>query len=59
MTSRTHTPEDVKKIVKPWVSLTMKDIREIAPLWFEQEKHECSLKEFVELIEIMVRLKNQ
>jgi hypothetical protein len=46
-------------IQRPFVGLTIKDIREIAPLWFEQEKHECSLKEFVELIEAMLRLKNQ
>ena len=28
-TSRTHTPEDVQKIMKPWVNLTSAEIGEI------------------------------
>ena len=28
-TSRAHTPEDVQKIIKPWVNLTSEEIGEI------------------------------
>jgi hypothetical protein len=29
MTSKTHTPEDIKKIQKEWVGLTLEEIKDI------------------------------
>jgi hypothetical protein len=41
MTSRTHTPEDVQKIMKPWVGLTNQEMLDFIEEFMgsEQERH--------------------
>ena len=40
---------------RDWEGLTMEELREIAPIWFERE---TSLKDFVEIIEEKLKEKN-
>ena len=56
MTSRTHTPEDVQKIMTPWVGLTDEEIEVLA------KKHngifyDCDI-EFAHAIEAKLKEKN-
>ena len=41
MTSRTHTPEDTQKIMKPWVGLTNQEMLDFIEEFMgsEQERH--------------------
>ena len=41
MTSRTHTPEDAQKIMKPWVGLTNQEMLDFIDEFMgsEQERH--------------------
>jgi hypothetical protein len=41
MTVRTHTPEDVQKIMEPWVGLTEEERKEI---WNVGEKKDQALR---------------
>jgi hypothetical protein len=40
---------------RDWEGLTMEELREIAPIWFERE---TSLKDFVEIVEAKLKEKN-
>jgi len=51
MTSRTHTPEDINKIQKEWVSLTDEEI------YFEMP-YKDTLFEFARAIEAKLKEKN-
>ena len=41
MTSRTHTPEDTQKIMKPWIGLTNQEMLDFIEEFMgsEQERH--------------------
>jgi vacuolar-type H+-ATPase subunit E/Vma4 len=49
-TCRTTTPEDVRKIIKPWVGLTDEEVKHIADSEWEEA--------FVRLIEAKLKEKN-
>jgi hypothetical protein len=52
MTSRTHTPEDIKKIQKEWVGLTDK---EVVILAYQSKENECTA---IRLAEAKLKEKN-
>ena len=50
MSSRTHTPEDVQKIMEPWVGLTKNEVETLSYIaegntWVAIELAEAKLKE--------------
>ena len=50
MANRIHTPEDVKKIMKPWVGLTKNEVETLSYIaegntWIAIERAESKLKE--------------
>ena len=58
MTSRTHTPEDVQKIMKPWVGLTELEKAEITNLkWWDWEDT-FDIDGFIKAIEAKLKEKN-
>ena len=60
MTSRTHTPEDVQKIMKPWVGLTDEEIKAF-DTWHDNREEEIGWvnpSEIVAYIEAKLKEKN-
>ena len=60
MTSRTHTPEDVQKIMKPWVGLTDEEIKAF-DTWHDNREEEVGWvnpSEIVAYIETKLKEKN-
>lgn len=58
MSSRTHTPEDVQKIMEPWVGLTELEKAEITSLkWWDWEDT-FDIDGFVRAIEAKLKEKN-
>jgi hypothetical protein len=67
MTSRTHTPEDVQKIMKPWVGLTDSemleclkavDVATAVNLLMSQYEMPPTFKVYAEAIEAKLKEKN-
>jgi hypothetical protein len=58
MSSRTHTPEDVQKIMEPWVGLTELEKAEITSLkWWDWEDT-FDIDGFIKTIEAKLKEKN-
>jgi len=55
MTSRTHTPEDVQKIMKPWVGLTAKERSE---LWWKTDMSKMPEHDYGKAVEAKLKEKN-
>jgi hypothetical protein len=55
MTSRVHTPEDVKKIQRPWVDLTPE---EILDMFDDQQVYGSKWLEFARAVENKLKEKN-
>ena len=61
MTSRTHTPEDVQKIMKPWVELTDDEIEKVYALTakdYRQKKMPPAQIMFAKTIQEFLKKKN-
>jgi hypothetical protein len=54
MTSRTHTPEDIKKIQKEWVGLTDEEVKQLSNDCVEVRDE----NEFIRAIEAKLKEKN-
>ena len=62
MTSRTHTPEDVQKIMKPWVELTDHEIEMIYSVTIKVRKKDTMPEEqkmFARTIQKLLEEKNK
>ena len=58
MTSRVHTPEDVKKIQRQWVDLTPADFENLEQLYGNKVANDFVLSDIICTVESKLKEKN-